>query len=119
MSEDCRIKVPSRPFISVECSCGYLLPGQRTWDEWDQACDAHYGITAVKEVIAARLSAQEPIVIERRPDGSIRTMEWCKKHQTLTEHSIIFNVKGWRQKRCMWCDRERRKTKRMLHSVTS
>lgn len=100
--------VPSRYFIAVECSCGAVLAGQRSWDAWDAMAARHTG-----NYRDNRPDRKDYVVevLEVKANGLYRTMEWCRKHGR-TEFSVKQVATG-RYRRCLLCDRSRQKLRKV------
>jgi len=111
------LKMPSRSVMSVECSCGEIVYGRATWDEWEWIVGKHMAATSkYLLMLRDRLRAKPPVVLEELPTGGFLTLEWCDKHG-LTKFTVRIKEEG-RSRRCRAHMRDRERNKR-LHSVTS
>jgi hypothetical protein len=98
-----KFKMPSRPFIPVECDCGRSLLGATTWDEWDTVADKH---TRYKgDNVNPDRTDFKVDVIGSTDDGNLVTTEWCRVHGRTTFTVRI--QRDRRTRRCRACDQDR------------
>jgi hypothetical protein len=109
MAKEHCFPMPSRYFMAVECTCGAVLPGQRSWDAWDTMARRHTGDRRDNHNPDRRDFTVE--VLEVKDNGLLRTMEWCRRHGR-TEFSVKQIATG-RYRRCLLCDRSRQKLRKV------
>ena len=102
---DHKFTVPSRPFIAVECSCGRIIPGCATWEEWDIAEQKH---TKWRDNHNPDRTDYKVEVLGTTPSGYLLTEEWCRVHGR-TRFSVRTYEGSRRNRRCLACDQDRQK----------
>jgi hypothetical protein len=102
--------MPAKFYHSTECSCGHSLPGKFDWEAWDKQVAKHTGAQPEVDSSNPERTDYTVIILEERPNGMLRTEEWCRVHGR-TEFSVK-TIRTGRYRRCLKCDQERQRRKK-------
>jgi hypothetical protein len=100
-----KFKMPSRPFMAVECACGRGLLGATTWEEWDAAAERH--TRSKGDNVNPDRTDFKVDIIGYTDEGNLVTTEWCRVHGRTTFTVRVHQDR--RTRRCRACDQARQR----------